>query len=138
MAIPSKRQYQSEVRAEAAEHTRAKILYHTCGSVYRYIDDFIAIGIDALNPVQVTAKDMQPERLKREFGGRIAFWGGVDSQRLLPRGSPADVVAEVRRLFKFMGRDGGWVLAGVHNIQPDVPPENVCAMFQAARECVYS
>jgi uroporphyrinogen decarboxylase len=119
-------------------HTQAKILYHTCGSVYRYIDDFIAIGIDALNPVQVTAKDMEPERLKREFGDRIAFWGGIDSHRILPWGSPAQVATEVKRLFEFMGQDGGWVLAGVHNIQPDVPPENVCAMFQAGRECLYS
>ncbi len=119
-------------------HTQAKILYHTCGSVYRYIDDFIAIGIDALNPVQVTAKDMQPERLKREFGGRIAFWGGIDSHRVLPFGSAAQVAAEVKRMFGLMGQDGGWVLAAVHNIQPDVPPENICAMFQAGRECRYN
>jgi uroporphyrinogen decarboxylase len=119
-------------------HTQAKILYHTCGSVYPYIDDFIAIGIDALNPVQVTAKNMEPERLQREFGGRIAFWGGIDSHRILPRGSAAQVAAEVKRMFQVMGRDGGWVLAAVHNIQPDVSPENICAMFQAGRECRYS
>jgi len=118
-------------------HTKAKILYHTCGSVYRYIGDFIEIGIDALNPVQVTAKDMQPERLKREFGDRISFWGGVDSQRVLPYGSPEEVAAEVKRLFSFMGENGGWVLAGVHNIQPDVPPENLVAMFRAGEECTY-
>jgi len=118
-------------------HTRAKILYHTCGSVYRYIEDFIAIGIDALNPIQVSAKDMEPGRLKRDFGGRIAFWGGIDSQRVLPHGSPAEVRTEVRRTFELMGAGGGWVLAGVHNIQPDVPPENVCAMFEAGRKCVY-
>ncbi len=131
------RPFQERIVGTIRAHTQAKILYHTCGSVYRYIDDFIAIGIDALNPVQVTAKDMQPERLKREFGDRIAFWGGIDSQRILPFGAPDEVAAEVKRMFSFMGREGGWVLAGVHNIQPDVPPENICAMFQAGKECQY-
>lgn len=132
------RPFQEKVVETIRAHTRAKILYHTCGSVYRYIEDFIAIGIDALNPVQVRAKDMQPERLKREFGSRIAFWGGLDSQRILPFGTPAEVAAEVKRLFQFMGEQGGWVLAAVHNIQPDVPPENICAMFEAGKSCVYS
>ncbi len=117
--------------------TRAKIFYHTCGSVYALIPDFIGMGIDALNPVQVTAKNMEPERLKREFGGRIAFWGGIDSQRVLPRGTPGEVKAEVRRMFRILGPGGGWVAGAVHNIQPDVPPENVLAMFEAARECTY-
>jgi uroporphyrinogen decarboxylase len=118
-------------------HTRAKILYHTCGSVYTYIDDFIGIGIDALNPVQVTAKNMEPRRLKREFGDRITFWGGIDTQRVLPRTSPAEVAAEVHRMFECLGAGGGWVLAAVHNIQPDVPPQNICAMFNAGRDCTY-
>ena len=118
-------------------HTRAKILYHTCGSVYRYIEDFISIGIDALNPIQVRAKNMEPERLKREFGGRIVFWGGIDSQHVLPHGSPQDVADEVRRIFGILGTGGGYVLAAVHNIQPDVPPENILAMFAAGRECTY-
>lgn len=132
------RPFQERIVETIRAHTKAKILYHTCGSVHRYIEDFIAIGIDALNPVQVRAKDMQPERLKREFGARIAFWGGLDSQRILPFGTPAEVAAEVRRLFEFMGEQGGWVLAAVHNIQPDVPPENICAMFQAGKACLYS
>lgn len=131
------RPFQERIVETIRAHTKAKILYHTCGAVYRYIDDFIAIGIDALNPVQVSAKDMQPERLKREFGDRIAFWGGIDTQRILPFGTPDEVAAEVKRLFAFMGREGGWVLAGVHNIQPDVPPENICAMFQAGKKCKY-
>jgi uroporphyrinogen decarboxylase len=119
-------------------HTRARILYHTCGSVYKYMEDFIAIGIDAINPVQIRARDMEPGRLKREFGGRMAFWGGIDSQQVLPRGSSAEVAAEVRRMFELMGGSGGYVLAAVHNVQPDVPPENVCAMFAAGKECVYA
>jgi uroporphyrinogen decarboxylase len=131
------RPYQERIVACIREHTNAKILYHTCGSVYRYIPDFIAMGIDALNPVQVSAKNMDPERLQREFGGRTAFWGGVDSQHLLPHGSPGEVRAGVRYLFQTMAARGGYVLAAVHNIQPDVPPENVIALFEAGRECVY-
>ena len=118
-------------------HTRAKILYHTCGSVYQYMDDFIGLGIDAINPVQVTAKGMEPGRLKQEYGDRIAFWGGIDSQRILPQGTPEEVAAEVRRIFELLGRGGGWVLAAVHNIQPDVPPENILALFEAGRLCMY-
>jgi len=132
------RPYQERVVATIRSHTSARILYHTCGSVYHYIPDFIEMGIDALNPVQVSARYMEPERLKREFGDSIAFWGGVDSQRLLPRGTAEQVRAEVRRLFSVLGEGGGWVLAAVHNIQPDVPPENVLAMFEEGRRCVYA
>jgi uroporphyrinogen decarboxylase len=131
------RPFQERIVETIREQTRARILYHTCGSVYAYIEDFIAIGIDALNPVQVRARHMDPERLKREFGGRIAFWGGIDSQRVLPFGTPVDVRAEVRRMFGIMGAGGGYVLSAVHNIQPDVPPENVVALFDAGRECRY-
>jgi len=122
---PAHQRFVEMVRA----HTRAKIFYHTCGSVYAYLPDFIDMGIDALNPVQVTARHMQPERLKREFGDRIAFWGGIDSRHILPRGTPDEVRAEARRMSELMGAGGGYVLAAVHNIQPDVPPENVCALF---------
>jgi uroporphyrinogen decarboxylase len=131
------RPYQERIVAAIREHTRAKILYHTCGSVYNYIPDFIGIGIDALNPIQVSARNMEPERLKREFGGRIAFWGGVDNLRLLPGGSPDEVRRGTRRMFDIMGPGGGYVLAAVHNIQPDVPPENVCGLFDEGKRCVY-
>ena len=124
------RPYQERIVASIREHTQAKILYHTCGSVYRYIPDFIDIGINALNPVQVSARHMEPENLKREFGGRMAFWGGIDSQHLLPHGTPDEVRAEARRMAALMGAGGGYVLAAVHNVQPDVPPENVLAMFE--------
>ena len=131
------RPYQERIVATMRAHTNAKILYHTCGSVSRYIGDFIDIGIDALNPVQVSAKNMEPERLKAEFGDRMAFWGGIDSQHILPHGSPDDVRAAVRRTFDIMGKGGGYVLASVHNIQPDVSPENILALFETGRECVY-
>lgn len=132
------RPFQERIVETIRRYTNAKILYHTCGSVYHYINDFIEIGIDALNPVQVSARHMEPERLKREFGDRISFWGGIDSQHLLPTGTPQEVAAGVRRMFEIMGPGGGWVLAAVHNIQPDVPPENVIAMFEEGRRCVYA
>ena len=105
------RPFQERIVAAIREHTRARILYHTCGSVYAYIADFIDIGIDALNPVQVSARHMDPARLKQEFGGRIAFWGGIDTQRVLPYGTPDEVRAEVRRMTGILGEDGGYVLS---------------------------
>jgi uroporphyrinogen decarboxylase len=132
------RPYQERIVDSIRRQTRAKILYHTCGSVYYLIPDFIEMGIDALNPVQVTARNMEPERLKAEFGGRIAFWGGIDSQHLLPHGSPQDVRAGVRRMFDIMGPGGGYVLAAVHNVQPDAPADNILAMFDEGRRCVYA
>lgn len=132
------RPFQERIVQTIRRYTKAKILYHTCGSVYHYIGDFIQIGIDALNPVQVSARHMEPARLKREFGDRISFWGGIDSQHLLPHATPDQVAAEVRRMFEIMGPGGGWVLAAVHNIQPDVPPENVLAMFEEGRRCAYA
>ncbi len=132
------RPYQERIVGCIKRHTRAKILYHTCGSVYKLIPDFIEMGIDALNPIQVTARHMEPERLKAEFGGRMAFWGAIDSQHLLPYGSAADVAAGVRRMFETLGVGGGYVLAAVHNVQPDVPPENILAMFETGRNCVYA
>jgi uroporphyrinogen decarboxylase len=95
------------------------------------------LGIEAVNPVQLSAKDMDPVRLKREFGSRIAFWGGMDSQRILPSSSPENVRTEVRRLFEILGEGGGYVLASVHNIQQDVPPENIAAMFEKGHECYH-
>ena len=110
-----------------------KVLYHCCGSVTPFIDDLIEIGVDALNPVQVGANDMEPRRLKDSFGDRIAFWGGIDTQDVLPHASPEEVRAEVRRVIDCLARNGGYVLNSVHNIQPDVPPENIVAMFDEAR-----
>jgi uroporphyrinogen decarboxylase len=112
----------------------AKILLHTCGSVYLLLDDLIAIGVQALNPIQVRARDMDPVQLKREYGEKLCFWGAVDSQQVLPVGTPQDVKAEVRRRIVELGSGGGYVLSAVHNIQPDVPTENVLAMYEHARE----
>ena len=119
--------------AEVKRRAGPRFLFHSCGSVYRMIPHLIDIGVDALNPVQVTARDMEPARLKEEFGDRLAFWGGVNSQEILPFGSTDDVRREVRRMIDCMGRGGGYVINSVHNIQSEVPPENVEALFDEAR-----
>lgn len=113
---------------------RAKVALHTCGSVYLLLNDLIGIGVEVLNPIQVAAKDMDPARLKAEFGDRLCFWGGIDSQKVLPYGSVDEVKAEVRRRLGEMGPGGGYMLAAVHNLQPDVPIENIIAMYDHARE----
>lgn len=120
------------------ELTPAVIAFHSCGAVADLIDDFIDIGVQCLNPVQVSAAGMVPAELKRKFRGRMAFWGGTDSQNLVPRGTPADVRRMVERLIEDMGEGGGFVFANGHNIQPDVPLENVLAMFEHARAYVPS
>ena len=119
--------------AAVKERADLKFLMHSCGSVYRMIPHLIDIGVDALNPVQVTARDMEPERLKGEFAGKIAFWGGVNSQEILPFATPDAVRREVRRVIDCLGAGGGYVATSVHNIQREVPPENIEAMFDEAR-----
>ena len=112
----------------------AKLLLHSCGSVYQFMEDFIEVGIEALCPLQVSAADMDTKRLKRKFGSRMAFWGGIDTQKVLPYGSPKEVEKEVKRRIEDLAPQGGYVLAPVHNIQTGVPPENICTMFEAARK----
>ena len=110
------------------------LLLHSCGSVAAFIPDLIEAGVDALHPIQVSAKDMDSARLKREYGRDITFWGGIDTQRVLPTGTPAEVREEVRRRIADLAPGGGYVLGAVHNVQAEVPVENILAMFQAARE----
>jgi uroporphyrinogen decarboxylase len=115
---------------------QAKLFLHSCGSVYDFIPDLIEMGVDILNPVQVSARNMDSRKLKAEFGRDIVFWGGgCDTQTVLPRGTVADVRAEVKRRMNDFAPDGGFVVTQVHNIQPGVPPENIVAMYEAALEC---
>jgi uroporphyrinogen decarboxylase len=114
--------------------SRAKILYHCCGSVRTLLDDFIDMGIDALNPVQVLCTGMETSELKAEFGGRVCFWGAIDTQSVLPLGSPDDVRKEVRKRINDLAPGGGYVLASVHNIQEDVSLDNILAMVDTAFE----
>lgn len=109
--------------------------HHSCGAVVPIIDDLIEIGVDILNPTQPRAKGMWDSReLKKCFGDRITFHGGIDEQQILPRGTPADVVEEVKRRISGFAPGGGYILAAAHNVQADVPPENILAMYNAARE----
>jgi len=113
--------------------TEAKIWYHTCGACHEYIPDLRDNGVDILNPVQISAKDMDPAALKERFGETMVFWGGaIDAQHILPVASPEDVRQHVRRHLKVFKPGGGYVFNNVHNIQAGVPPENVMAMYDAA------
>ena len=109
-----------------------KIVYHSCGSVVSLLPDLIEIGVDCLNPVQVSAAGMDLAHLKKEFGKDLSFWGGIDTQRTLPFGTPEAVREAVKRTVGILGVDGGYVVAAVHNIQAEVPPENIVAMVEAA------
>ena len=113
--------------------TRAKIFYHGCGAMGPFLPDLIEIGVDILNPVQVSAAGMDSAELKRRYGRHLSFWGGgCDTQRVLPAGDPEQVREEVRRRIRDLAPGGGFVFNPVHNIQPHVPPANVVALFQAA------
>ena len=114
--------------------TGAAFLHHSCGSVFSLAEDLIDSGVEILNPIQPKAADMQPEKLKDAFGGRIVFHGGIDTQEVLPFLPPEQVEDVVRQTIQIMNRDGGYVFAAAHNIQPDVNPENLVVMFQAARK----
>jgi uroporphyrinogen decarboxylase len=128
------RPYTSRYVKAVKNMTGAKVFYHTCGSVYSYLNDIIEMGIDILNPIQPLAKNMDPETLKSEFGGRICFHGGIDEQKLLPFGSRKEVEKSVARTVKILAPGGGWIVAPAHNIQPDTPPGNIVAMYDTALE----
>lgn len=114
---------------------QAKIFFHTCGSVRALLPDLIATGIDILNPVQVNAAGMDDTAaLKRDFGDALTFWGGIDTQGVMPRGTPQAVKDEARRRIDDLAPGGGYVLNTSHNIQADVPPENILALVEALDE----
>lgn len=110
----------------------ARLLYHSCGSIFSFIPDLIEVGVDILNPVQVSAQNMDTKVLKEKFGGELSFWGAIDTTRVLPRGTKKEVKEEVRKRIDDLGPEG-YILTSVHDIQPDVPPENVITMFEEAR-----
>jgi len=112
-----------------------KVFLHSCGGIYDLIPGIIDAGCDVLNPVQTSAVGMDPERLKREFGARIAFWGGgCETQTVLPFGTPEEVYAHVCERMRIFKPGGGFVFCQVHNIQAGTPPQNVEAMYQAVRD----
>ncbi len=116
-------------------HTPWKTFIHTCGSIQPLIPDIIDAGFDILNPVQASAADMDPAGLKARFGQQITFWGGgVDTQHTLPFGTPNEVRAQVRERLAVFGKDGGFVFNPIHNVQANVPVENLLAMYETVRE----
>jgi uroporphyrinogen decarboxylase len=113
--------------------SKAVLMHHCCGSIRPFIRDFVDLGVQVLNPIQVSASNMDPAGLKAEFGRELSFWGGVDTRSVMPRGTPAAVAGEVQRRLREMGRGGGYILAAVHNLQPEVPAANIVALFEAGR-----
>jgi uroporphyrinogen decarboxylase len=114
---------------------RAKRFFHSDGNVRPLIPDFIELGVDILNPIHIRAKDMAPDGLKRDFGRDLAFWGGgVDTQGILPHGTPQEVKDDVRRNIEALAPGGGYVFNTIHNIQADVPTANIIAMWEALQE----
>lgn len=129
--LPRHKQIYSAVKRLSGAH----VFMHNCGGIYQLIPYLIEAGVEVLNPVQTSARYMEPERLKREFGRDITFWGGgCDTQWVLPRGTPEEVREDVRRRMEIFMKDGGFVFTQVHNVMADVPPENVIAMLEAAYE----
>lgn len=117
------------------KHSKMKTYLHSCGSIYQLMPDLIEAGYDVINPVQTNCVDMEPERLKKEFGEDICFWGGgCDTRAVLNRATPAEVKKHVLKRLEILAPGGGFVFNTVHNILPEVPPENIMAMFEAIDE----
>jgi uroporphyrinogen decarboxylase len=128
--------YHARLFGFAKKHCDAYLLFHSDGAIAPLLPDLIEMGVDALNPVQVSAVGMDTRELKRTFGQDLAFWGGgCDSQTVLPFGTPQQVAAEVKRRIDDLAPGGGFVFAPIHNIQAGVPVENVLALFEAAQRC---
>jgi len=117
--------------------TKAKLMLHSCGAIQSFLDDFVGLGVDIINPVQVSARGMNPKSLKRRYGDQLSFWGGIDTQHLLPRGTPQEITKEVIQTISMLGKGGGYVAGAVHNIQADVPPENILALFDTVATTEY-
>lgn len=119
------------VKANSSAHT----MLHCCGGIYELIPELIEAGFEILNPVQINAVNMEPERLKKEFGNELTFWGGgCNTQSILNRATPLQVKDHVRHNLEILSVGGGYVFNSVHNIMPDVPPENIMAMFEVVQE----
>lgn len=127
--------YVKRVNGWMHTHTEWKTFIHSCGSIYPFISDFIDAGFDILNPVQISAANMEPEKLKKEFGRYITFWGGaIDPQKTLPYGSPKEVKEEVKRNIEIFFKYGGYAFANIHILQANVPIENIVAMIEVINE----
>ena len=129
------RPFHKAVNDRIHKRTKWRTFIHSCGAVHPLIPEFISAGFDVLNPVQCSAKGMDPRTLKREFGQNIVFWGGgVDTQKTLPFGTSEEVYREVRERIDVFAPDGGFVFNSIHNVQSNVPTENILAMFRAIKD----
>ncbi len=117
------------------QHSQMHTFLHSCGSIYKLLPDLIDAGFEIINPVQISSRDMEPEKLKAAFGKDVTFWGGgCDTRAVLNRGTPEEVKEHTRRNIETFAPGGGFVFNTVHNILPDVPPENILAMYEAVDE----
>ncbi len=120
------------IRSIKSHPSNPRVMFHSCGSIKVFIPDFIEMGVDILNPIQVAAKGIIPAEIKKEFGADLCFLGGVDSQHLMPTGTPEQVADQVKQRILEMGPGGGYVLAPSHNIGDDIPLENILSFFKSA------
>jgi uroporphyrinogen decarboxylase len=118
----------------AEKNPNARLMLHSCGNIRPLIPAWIEMGLDILDPIQPRAKGMEPAALKRDFGDQLSFHGGIDIQNILPFGSEQDVINEVRRYLRALAPGGGYIVAPAHNVQSDVPPQNLVAMRDAIAE----
>jgi uroporphyrinogen decarboxylase len=123
----------AKVCALIHERSKAKAYIHTDGSVFAFLPDLIEAGIEVINPVQTECRDMDPARLKRTFGKNLTFWGAGCNTRAFEFGTPEEVRAQAKEAIRHLAPGGGYVFAAIHNIQPQVPPENIVALFETAR-----
>ncbi len=127
--------YHTKLNDYVHKNSSMKTFLHSCGSIYRLMPDLIEAGYDIINPVQTSATDMHPDKLKKEFGADITFWGGgCDTRSVLNRGTAAEVKDHVKRMIDILAPGGGFVFNTIHNIMPDVPPQNITAMFEAVND----
>lgn len=127
--------YHAQLCEYVKKHSSMHTMLHSCGAIYPLIPDLIEVGFEILNPVQINCANMDPVRLKQEFGDQLTFWGGgADTRGVLISGTPLQVNNHVMGLLDIFSKDGGYVFNSVHNILPDVPPANIVAMFDAVRD----
>ena len=128
----------AELIEHIKQHTKAKVFFHTDGDVFDLVEDFIEIGVDILNPIQTSAGKMSDlEGLKEKYGNDLVLCGAVDTQHILPHGTPEEVRQEMNRVINILGKGGGYMVASVHTIMHEVPPENILAMVDAVEEFGY-
>lgn len=127
--------YYKRINDWVHQNTSWKTFYHCCGSVVNLLDDFVEMGLDILNPVQISAKGMDPKMLKEKYGDKLVFWGGgVDTQKTLPFGTPQQVRQQVMERLEILSKDGGYVFNPIHNVVGGTPVENLIEMYQAVKE----